>query len=360
LNFVNVENGKSENGTVELHADKTFTASDGHKGTWETSGTQLILKNSDPDIESGPATRERDGTLTGKLTNKGNGSRFRYRLTRTESEPAREKVGPTIVERRTITWDGSKENYASCEEFRFSVGIGNSNGWGFGHAGVLLENVRRLELDTAISKKLKRLDDDSFAGFIVDYHTSSGFVSRVALSTGLHTQKRGDTNPWWGKSSVPDLYIGVGKLRTYTLDLQKWAPPDWDGQCWFSVNIENSGANTSFQAHITKMIGRDDDKHPAEVVDATPANLSMAGKWRHSAGSGNGPGMELTFFSNGRIGRPEGPATWSLNGRNLTMRWPGRNAPNGAWVDRCVVSPDGKSYLGKNQKGAVIRGTRID
>jgi hypothetical protein len=106
------------------------------------------------------------------------------------------------------------------------------------------------------------------------------------------------------------------------------------------------------------MIGRDDDKLPAQVVHATPAKLSVIGKWQHS--SSGSEGWETTFLPNGHIGTPDAAATWTLKGRTLTLRWPQSNAPNGVWVDRCVVSPDGKSYAGKNQKGAAIRGTRLD
>jgi hypothetical protein len=256
LELIDIESGDSNNSmTLELHPDMTFIASDGHSGTWSTSGTQLIMKNSDPDIESGPATREKNGVLTGTLTTKANGRKGRYRLTRTETEPPPpENVGPRILEHRTVTWEKSKDNYASYVDSSFNVGMGNArDGYGFAHAGTLLENVGTLEVEVTMSKRFRRLDENSFAGFIVDYHTSSGFVSRVALSTGFSSQKRWATSPWWGKATKPDRFAELGKSKRYRLDLHKWAPLGWDGQCWFSVNLQNSGTNTSLQARITQM-----------------------------------------------------------------------------------------------------------
>ena len=66
----------------------------------------------------------------------------------------------------------------------------------------------------------------------------------------------------------------------------------------------------------------------------------------------------LTFQANGRIGDPNGTATWTLDGNDLTLRWPSSGAPGGAWVDRCILAPDGSSYVGRNQFHVDIRGAR--
>jgi hypothetical protein len=34
------------------------------------------------------------------------------------------------------------------------------------------------------------------------------------------------------------------------------------------------------------------------------------------------------------------------------------DAPGGAWIDRCLLSADGRWYVGRNRLGAVIRGRR--
>jgi hypothetical protein len=79
LELTNAESGESEPSmTIEICADKTIKTSDGRSGSWDTRGKRLIVKI--PDIETGAATKRRDGLLTGTLTNKANGLRFRYKL----------------------------------------------------------------------------------------------------------------------------------------------------------------------------------------------------------------------------------------------------------------------------------------
>jgi hypothetical protein len=92
-------------------------------------------------------------------------------------------------------------------------------------------------------------------------------------------------------------------------------------------------------------------------LDAAPAPLMemlTTRTWMQQSG-GSGP-RPIRFLPSGKINQPDGGATWSLNGSSLTMRWPGRNAPGGAWIDRCTLSRDGRSYTGTNQNGLPIRG----
>jgi len=79
--------------------------------------------------------------------------------------------------------------------------------------------------------------------------------------------------------------------------------------------------------------------------------------WKHSIT--NGPSAEISLYSNGSINAPDGPDTWSLNGTTLVIRWQNPEAPGGAWVDTCEVSPNAGSYSGTNQLGTRISGTRI-
>ena len=64
----------------------------------------------------------------------------------------------------------------------------------------------------------------------------------------------------------------------------------------------------------------------------------------------------IRLYSNGKIGSPDGNATWSFQNGTLTLRWPNAAAPGGAWLDVCPVAADGLSYSGKNQRGTRISG----
>ena len=63
------------------------------------------------------------------------------------------------------------------------------------------------------------------------------------------------------------------------------------------------------------------------------------------------------LFSNGHINAPDNPATWTMKDDVLTLRWPDRRAPGGAWVDTCKIAPDGKSWHGRNQLGKNLAGS---
>lgn len=79
--------------------------------------------------------------------------------------------------------------------------------------------------------------------------------------------------------------------------------------------------------------------------------------WQHSIAGGQS--AEITLYSNGTIDAPDGPDTWTLKGTSLVIRWKNPEAPGGAWIDRCQVSPYGGSYSGANQLGTRITGRRV-
>jgi len=85
-----------------------------------------------------------------------------------------------------------------------------------------------------------------------------------------------------------------------------------------------------------------------------PVPHDVAGRWTHIVNDGDGDPLELK--QDGRIG--DGNASWNLKGNVLEMRWPRGDAPNGVWIDRCLVGPKADWYAGYNQQGMLIRGVR--
>jgi hypothetical protein len=67
----------------------------------------------------------------------------------------------------------------------------------------------------------------------------------------------------------------------------------------------------------------------------------------------------ITFYSNGTIGSPDAPHTWTLKGDVLTIRWQNPEAPGGAWIDTCELAKHGGTYAGRNQLGTGISGKRV-
>jgi arabinan endo-1,5-alpha-L-arabinosidase len=81
--------------------------------------------------------------------------------------------------------------------------------------------------------------------------------------------------------------------------------------------------------------------------------VDMAGVWVHRVNY-EGNGHQIRFEADNTMAN--GIATWKLEKRSLTMHW---RKPDGHWIDTCVVAPDGLSYVGRNQAGAVISGLKV-
>lgn len=89
----------------------------------------------------------------------------------------------------------------------------------------------------------------------------------------------------------------------------------------------------------------------------TLAASTIRGAWRLRVDY-RGEGRPLKLLPGGRIDEPGGSATWRLEGRALELRWPDEGAPGGAWIDRVLVAPGGRTFVGRNQRGHVIHGER--
>jgi hypothetical protein len=78
--------------------------------------------------------------------------------------------------------------------------------------------------------------------------------------------------------------------------------------------------------------------------------LYVISTWEHKAG--RNPPSTVVLWSNGHLNKPDGPGTWSKNGLHLRFKWP-------RFVDNLTLSPDLRSYHGKNQKGTRITGRLV-
>ena len=85
---------------------------------------------------------------------------------------------------------------------------------GAGYAGLELKGVRFLDAAVIASPNVERMGRNSFAGFMVDYHSASGYAKRVALGIGVSDEEQERTRaPHWGKNDVPDRVRGPRQAR---------------------------------------------------------------------------------------------------------------------------------------------------
>ena len=124
---------------------------------------------------------------------------------------------------------------------------------GAAYVGLALKGLRFLDVAVNASPKVEWANKNSFVGFMVDYHTSSGYEQRVALGIGVLSKTRRDKNPPWGKHEVPDQYLDLGSHNLYGLDLRQWAPQGWDGQVWFTLVLQQAGLGTFVTAQLVPL-----------------------------------------------------------------------------------------------------------
>ena len=153
--------------------------------------------------------------------------------------------------------------------------------YGYGFGGLELEGARVLTLkvtntfhDAWIFYRHRISYHPSytstFAGLMVDYHTPQGYAKRVALGLGLINPKRKTPRPRWGAKAAPIEFISLadaiheGAETELTIDLGKWAPPDWDGRCWLSAGTDN--VLPSRRIHV-KIIEASDSREGKEITE---------------------------------------------------------------------------------------------
>jgi len=174
---------------------------------------------------------------------------------RKEEDLARLKVN--ILQYKTTDFNLSAVDYATANDLTFEVGMGNAK-WGFGFAGAEIIDAKILKVKVTAPKTYKHFDANSFAGFIIDYFDGKNYVKRIMLGIGMLDKNRWglDVPAWglevlaWGEIKNPDGYYDLGPAFIYHIDLQKWAPENWDGRIWFTLGIQNAGHGNVIKAII--------------------------------------------------------------------------------------------------------------
>jgi arabinan endo-1,5-alpha-L-arabinosidase len=150
----------------------------------------------------------------------------------------------------------------------------------------------------------------------------------------------------------------------------------WRGPGHNSVLITAAGA---WMVHHTYDIERLEDKRVLQVrplywtaegwpmvgepLGETGASLveaptSPAGAWLHSVDYDDTGARRIVLRSDGAIGAADSPNTWVATESGIALQWRSDSAPGGAWTDDVILEPGGRSYIGRNQIGQVIRGVR--
>jgi arabinan endo-1,5-alpha-L-arabinosidase len=94
------------------------------------------------------------------------------------------------------------------------------------------------------------------------------------------------------------------------------------------------------------------------VQPTQESHETVAGRWEIAVNFADGFKFQTTLEPNGNANKHG--AKWVSNGDRLRLDWPDPKAPNGVWVNKCVVVPGKNGFVGRNQGGAIIRGQRLE
>ncbi|TWU58177.1 hypothetical protein [Rubripirellula reticaptiva] len=160
---------------------------------------------------------------------------------------------PEISNSKTRTSNDSRMDFANVKSQSLDVGIGpHPDGIGQAEAGVELNSVKSLTVTGSLSHAdIITVDAFTKSGFVVDYHTPGGYTRRVFLGTGMEPGRQFTTMPIWGTATVPDIITDLGRRDSYSIDLTRWAPKNWDGKVWFTLLIENAGSDRTLRATLS-------------------------------------------------------------------------------------------------------------
>jgi Domain of Unknown Function (DUF1080) len=156
---------------------------------------------------------------------------------------------PFVLQWKTNDWRGSDTDYAKVSSGVVRVGMGASD-FGIGEVGAEVNRLSRVKADVKGEGSFRKFDENSIAGFIIDYHTPGGYTKRESCYLGGEINRRRSPNPSWGKGTLPDAKVMMTRRAHYNLDLDRWAPQDWDGKVWFTVILQNTGRNTQMTVDL--------------------------------------------------------------------------------------------------------------
>lgn len=190
-----------------------------------------------------------------------------------KAETASNETSNTLERGELIDW--SEKPYVGCVaivdplhlSIETEVPAGSLPGYAYG--AVELDGVKRCVID--VEKRLSPLlqgGSGAFAGILIDYSVQGKYRKRVYInltgnaSLAAPADRRGSS--WNIDTAAPNLEDEVtrtvelvegGKQPRLELNIEKYAPPGWDGRCWLGVGLQDMNPGSFFRAQMVSING---------------------------------------------------------------------------------------------------------
>ncbi|KAA5544481.1 hypothetical protein FYK55_09125 [Roseiconus nitratireducens] len=164
---------------------------------------------------------------------------------------SRYSAGTRLLDSQTFD-SPDPDDFATINNDTVRIGMGRqSSGHGETAAGFELDNVGTITVRGTASQPAMAASPFVAVGFMIDYFGANGYRSRVFLDIGNTRPQAFSNHPPWGSAAMPSRQFRLPPDSTYTLDLRRWAPPDWNGRCWFSVYMRDAGPQRTLMASVS-------------------------------------------------------------------------------------------------------------
>lgn len=159
--------------------------------------------------------------------------------------------GIAVLDYATYTLEENTGNNAFFDEasLSFRLDTGNVSRWGYCFTGMKAIVPDEIELKLITVDNYQQQDINSFAGFVIDFHTSQGYKKRIYLGLGVVGKDRELQYPYWIKAEdVECQFVNIDKASfsktgNLRIDLKQYAPLGWDGEVWLGTGLMNVGKN---------------------------------------------------------------------------------------------------------------------
>ncbi|MBQ7257997.1 MAG: hypothetical protein IJS60_09950 [Abditibacteriota bacterium] len=139
-----------------------------------------------------------------------------------------------------------------------------NEGAGYAFSAIEISNSDKINLSLNNVPKVSPGDDNSFLGFILDFHTKDGYLNRYWLGFGCGSDKRYDkrVGSWIYDDASMSLiqrynfkesYVDISNKindNKITLDFKEFAPAQWDGKVWLACGAQNIDKPVEMTAKI--------------------------------------------------------------------------------------------------------------